>query len=144
MRLRIELNAEIETEEVVIFAREKCDLIDEIEALMRAREEEMYGYRERECFKLSAADVLAFTVEGGRVFAVTESGKYLVRERIYELEEKYPELMIKINQSTIVNTSKIVKFDASISGALLVVLKGGFCDYVSRRQLKHVRQRMGI
>ena len=51
---------------------------------------------------------------------------------------------VKINQSCIANTKKILRFSASISGALQVTFKNGYRDYVSRRQLKTVKKRMGL
>ena len=51
---------------------------------------------------------------------------------------------VKLNQSCIVNIKKIECFDASLGGALKVTLKNGYRDYVSRRQLKAVKERLGL
>ena len=49
-----------------------------------------------------------------------------------------------INQGCLVNIDKIDHFDASISGNLIIYLKSGYKDYVSRRQIKNVKERIGI
>jgi DNA-binding LytR/AlgR family response regulator len=63
---------------------------------------------------------------------------------MYTVEEQLGGRFVKINQSCTVNVDKIERFDVSIGGALRVTLKNGFRDHVSRRQLKAVKERMGI
>ena len=53
-------------------------------------------------------------------------------------------LFIKINQSTVANITKIERFETSIGGSLSVRFKNGYRDYVSRRNLKKIKERMGI
>ena len=85
-----------------------------------------------------------YTVEDGKVFAVTADGRFLVRERLYQLEERYCHAFVKINQSCLVNVSLVNRFSASIGGSLRVEMKNGFFDYVSRRQIKAVKERLGL
>ena len=73
---------------------------------------------------------------------------------IDEFNDKYKKILqnilkicsnfVKINQSCIVNVNKIERFDTSVSGTLKVSLKNGYTDYVSRRQLKPIKERIGI
>jgi len=60
------------------------------------------------------------------------------------LEEKLSSDFIKINQSCIVNIKKIEKFSASIYGTLNIKLKNGYSDYVSRRNMKKIKERFGL
>ena len=78
------------------------------------------------------------------IYALTKDEKYKLKQRLYVLEEMLNRDFIKINQSCIVNVKKIQRFDASFSGAMSVVLKNGYKDYISRRQLKNVKERIGI
>ena len=68
----------------------------------------------------------------------------MIKERLYTVENTVGDSFIKINQSCIVNIDKIERFEASFSGALTVVLKNGYKDYISRRQLKIVKERIGF
>ena len=43
-----------------------------------------------------------------------------------------------------INVSKIKLFDVNFGGALKVILKSGYSDYVSRRQVKNVKEWLGI
>ena len=67
-----------------------------------------------------------------------------VKFRLYEIEEVFDTGFVKINQSCIANISKMKKFDVSLGGALRVEFKNGYRDYVSRRQMRAVKERLGI
>ena len=83
-------------------------------------------------------------MEDGKVFAVTEREKLQVQKRLYRIEEMLDARFVKINQSCIVNVGCIERFEATFGGSLLVILKNGYKDYVSRRQMKTVKERIGF
>lgn len=131
-------------EEIIIYAHQRTPLIDEIERVSKNDKTQLVGYSEDEIIKLDANDIYCFTVEGGKLYAICENQKYLIRARLYNIEEMHDRSFIKINQSSIANISKIKKFDASISGTLKVIFKNGYSDYVSRRNIKNVKERIGL
>ena len=131
-------------EEVLIFAHEKNKLVCEIENLVEANQVEIVGYFEKEIIILLPNEICCFIVENNKIYALTQDKKILLKQRLYELEEILDSGFIKVNQSCIANIKQIKRFDASISGSLVVIFKNGHRDYVSRRQLKHVKERMGI
>lgn len=139
--ITIDQNAE---EKVVIYAKENTKLVQQIRQLVEASHVDLMGYNGKEIVTLNPADIYCVTVIGGKVCAVCEREHLQLKERLYVLEDKLPDCFLKINQSCIANTQKIERFDASISGTLKVRFKNGYTDYVSRRQLKQVKERMGI
>ena len=143
MKLEIVIDKSRE-ETVKIVAHEKTPLVCAIERLIEENNTELIGYIEREAIRLSASEIYCFTVEVGKVYALTDKGKLSLRRRLYSLEEALPESFIKINQSCIVNMNMIERFGVSFSGALQVVLKNGYSDYVSRRNVKKIKERLGI
>lgn len=136
--------ADEERSEVIVYAPEKTRLITEIETLVLGEVPEIIGYKDREAIKISPSEVFCFVAENNRVYAVTEKDKLQLRQRLYQLEEILDEGFVKINQSCIANIKKIRKFDASFSGALSVTFKNGYNDYVSRRNIKTVKERLGV
>lgn len=131
-------------EEILIYAHEKTALIESIEQLVLQDNFELVGYIDREAVKLNLAEICRFTVEDNKVFAETLSEQYRLRYRLWQLEENLPDGYVKINQSCIANVRMIDRFDTSISGSMLVKFKNGSTDYVSRRQLKTVKERLGL
>ena len=122
-------------EDFVIYARERTPLLDRIEALLQA-ERVLVGSRDEEAVCLSLDRLICFLVEGGRVFAVTDDGRFQVRERLYQLEARYGSELVKIHQSCLVRVSRIRRFRTTVGGSLVVTLDGGFEDYVARRQVR--------
>lgn len=131
-------------EEVVVYARTETKLIERLEALVNESNTELIGYENGDAVRLDVPAVCCFTVEDSRVFAVTEQGKYLLKLRLYQVEEKLDAGFVKINQSCVVNVGKIERFGATLGGSLMVTLKGGYRDYVSRRQMKTVKERIDL
>lgn len=139
--IMIDQNAE---EKVVIYAKEATKLVQEIRQLVEASHAGLLGYNGKEIVTLNPADIHCITVTGGKTFAICEKETLQLKERLYVLEGKLPDCFFKINQSCIANMRMIERFDASISGTLKVRFKNGHTDYVSRRQLKQVKERIGI
>ena len=131
-------------EEVVIYARERTKLTDDIEALVIGSVPEIIGYGANKAIRLKTDEVTCFMVEDNKVYAVTDKEKYQLKQRLYQLEEMLPNNFVKINQSCIANIRQIKKFDTSISGTLIINFKNGYKDYVSRRQMKTVKERFGL
>lgn len=143
MKCEIIINPECE-EKIVVYAREESALTKEIQNLARQHSPELLGYKDNEIFKLNPLDIHYISIISGKVYAACEKEKYILKERLYSLEEKLPESFIKINQSCLANIKKIKRFDTSISGTLKIRFENGDTEYVSRRQLKTIKERIGI
>lgn len=131
-------------EKVLIYVKEKSSLAEEIKKLAEQNPTELFGYRDSEISKLELADINCISVINNKVYAICDKERYLLKERLYSLEEKLPENFVKINQSCLANIRKMERFDTSISGTLKIRFKNGYTDYVSRRQLKTIKERIGI
>lgn len=140
-RLIIDKNRE---EEVIVYAHKETKLTDEIKRIAENDATEIVGYVEREAYKLALSEISCFLAEDNNVYAVTDRGRLRVKFRLYQLEEILGDDFVKINQSCIVNVREIRKFDSSLGGMLKVVLRNGYSDYVSRRNVKNVKERLGV
>lgn len=130
-------------EEIVVYAKSKTPLIEEIERLCQWDGIELVGYGNRETVKLNLNEIYCFVSENNKVYAITKENKYMLKCRLYNLEETLDDGFIKINQSCIANLKKIERFETTLYGALNVRFKNGYIDYVSRRNLKKVKERFG-
>lgn len=131
-------------EELVMYAKAPSPLSEKIAAIAAEDERELFGYLGKDAFRLDEEDIYCFSAEGGRVYALTEEKRYRVNMRLYELEAWLGKGFVKINQSCIANVKKISAFRASIGGSLMAVFKNGHTDYVSRRQLRSVKEKIGF
>jgi DNA-binding LytR/AlgR family response regulator len=142
MKLKIFVDKTKE-EEILIYVHEKNGLVEEIERLVSENNFELIGYKDNEAQKLSLLEVNCFICENNKVFALTDE-KLAVRLRLYQIEDLLDDNFVRINQSCIANIRKIEKTQADFSGALTVVFKNGYRDYISRRNLKKVKERLGV
>ena len=131
-------------EEVIIFAHERNETVESIERIVSSTQLELIGYSGKSAVKLEWSEVYCFSVEDNRVYAVTEKEKLQLKLRLYQVEEMADKGFVKINQSCVANIKHIKRFDASVSGTLRVIFKNGYTEYVSRRQLKTVKERLGL
>lgn len=132
-------------QEVIIRARRRTPDIEALEDYIRHMNTELLGYGdEGQIIPLRPDEVSCFTAQEGRVYALTGAERLAVRLPLYALEEILGDGFIRINQSCLGNVRKITRFDASIGGSLMVTFSCGHRDYVSRRQLKTVKERMGM
>ncbi|MBQ4562614.1 MAG: LytTR family transcriptional regulator [Clostridia bacterium] len=142
--MKCTVNTGCDREEVIVYTKEKTPLTNEIERLCLTDALELIGYSGTKAVILSPSEILCFNVEGEWVYAHTLKGKYQIKYRLYQVENFLREGFVRINQSCIANIRGIERFDVSIGGSLGVVFKDGYRDYVSRRQTKHVKERLGI
>ena len=143
--MKCELHIDKNTDEkVLIYAHEQNKAVEEIKSFVENQDIELVGYKDGEIEKLNPNKVNCFIIENSKIYAITDNDKYHVKLRLYNLEEMLGESFIKINQSCIANIRKIKKFDSSISGTLSVVFKNGYIDYVSRRNIKSIKERLGL
>ncbi|MBQ7343432.1 MAG: LytTR family transcriptional regulator [Clostridia bacterium] len=134
-------------EEIIVRVREKNALTNAIEALISAEKVHtppLIGYIGDDILEIRPEEVYCFFIENKRLFASLKKGDALIKRRLYEIEEMLGEDFIKINQSTIANLKLVDRFSVSIGATLSVHFKNGRRDYVSRRQMKAVKERLGI
>ena len=142
MKFRFEKSED--KEEVVVYAKSKNNLINLIEKMCQNDSTKIIGYDNNIIKELSPNEIECFITVEEKVFAIANNGRYQVKKRLYELDELLANSFTFINQGCLANLKMVDHFEASIGGSLLVVFKSGYKDYVSRRQLKTVKERIGI
>ena len=130
-------------ERIDIYIKEKRQIVEDIENLI-SEENMLLCYKNSEIYKVSFSEIILLAVENEKVAVFTKNDKFFIKERLYMAEEKLSSDFIRLNQSAIGNIRKIRKFDCSVSGTLKVTFTNGLTDYVSRRQVKAVRERLGL
>ncbi len=134
-------------EEVCVYAHEESPTTKKLEEIAKGNDtglRELVGYRNDGIIIFDIDSVYCFYLEDGKLYAMLATDRVHVKKRLYEIEELLPEGFVKINQSAIANISKIERFGVSIGASMTVIYKNGHRDYISRRQLKHVKERIGI
>ena len=131
-------------EELVLRVKERSEIVDKIEQLLKESESTLLAYRAEDVMCIQPNDADCFFTDGGRVYLYLGKEKYLTKVRLCQIEQMLGADFIKINQGCIINVRRVKKFKSTIGGSLAVVLKNGFTDCVARRELKNVKRRFGL
>lgn len=144
MDVKLELDPALPELQVVIRAPA---LTPEVETLLARLEDPqtLLGFREGEAVPLQSGDILRFYGEDKGVLAQTEKGTYTVRQRLYELEERFaPHRFARISHSEIVNLKKVTALDLTLTGTIRVTLADGTVCWASRRYVRRIKEVLGI
>ena len=131
-------------EEIIAIVHTPSSLTEQIENLVSSYsgKESIIGYKDDEMRKLTFSEIECITVIDKKVIAIDiNRNSYMLKERLYELENILPSYFIRINKSTLANEHRILRFDAVFSGGVDAVFQCGHRDYVSRRCFSQIRRR---
>lgn len=140
MKLEFRRDPQAKEMRVVIIARERDAAV---EAVMRriAGGEPIRAYCDREEVLLRQEEVVRIYTEKRRVLAESSRGTFVLRERLYELEERLGDReFVRISNSEIVNRRRIESLDYSLTGTIRLRLEGGNETYVSRRYVSRIKK----
>lgn len=94
---------------------------------------------------LERSELIRIYADSGKTVAVTDRGEYIVRRRLYELEELLDnDFFVRISNSEIINLKKVNHFDMSFTGTICVKLSNGTVTYASRRYVSKIKKILGL
>ena len=92
---------------------------------------------------LRPVEIFSFYSEGQRVIALSETERFTVQSKLYELEEELEKShFIRISKSEIVNFRKIRELDMSVTGTIRLIMKNGYETYASRRNVAKLKEKL--
>ncbi len=92
---------------------------------------------------LRPVEIFSFYSEGQKVIALSETERFTVQSKLYELEDELEKShFIRISKSEIINSRKIRELDMSVTGTIRVIMKNGYETYVSRRNVAKLKEKL--
>lgn len=143
--MSVELSEEYAAPRAVIYASAMSDEVQKAIDLLGMSEAPIIGQKEENSFAvIRPEEIYLARVEGGKTFIYTEKEKYLCRKRLYEALEQLGGGFMQISKQSAVNLTEIKSVEAGFGGALLLRLKNGASDYVSRKYLPGLKKYLGL
>ncbi|MBP5330592.1 MAG: LytTR family transcriptional regulator [Lachnospiraceae bacterium] len=99
---------------------------------------------EEDIVVLQSKEIYMVRVEDGDTVIYGEKNKYRSKKRLYELGAQLGSQFMQISKTTLVNLSFMDSIEAGFSGTLLLKLKNGCSDYVSRTYLPKFKKYLGL
>ena len=93
---------------------------------------------------LQPHDIYMVRVENGETVIYTDKKMYRSRKRLYEIGQQLGKQFMQISKATLVNLSYMDGIEPGFSGTLLLKMKNGCKDYVSRTYLPQFKKYLGL
>lgn len=144
--MKVELNIDKKFGEtiVTISTNKVNDEIQNLVNYIENKEDYFIGVLDGEVRLLNTEDIIRVYVEDRKVYVVTVEGRFIVRKKLYEVQNTLTKDFIKISQSEIANVKYIHSLDLGLRGTIVINYKNSDISYVSRRMLKEFKMKLGL
>ena len=145
MKVNIDISAEYKEPFAVIHTDKVTDEIRRIVDLFGSNETPVTALlNEEEIVVLKPQEIYMVRIEGGDTVIYGEKQKYRSRKRLYELADVLGKQFMQISKTTLINLSYIDSIEPGFSGTMLMKMKNGNKDYVSRKYLPEFKRYLGL
>jgi len=93
---------------------------------------------------LHTDEIYMVRVENERTVVYTKEKRYGSGKRLYEFEAVLGNGFMRISKSTLANLHYLDYVEPTLGGLMLVVLKNGYKDYISRKYLPSFKKYLGL
>lgn len=142
MQIEIKIDSSFTEPKIIVMTSSMTeDVQNIIKKLSEASPKIISGSKDEKLEILDQTDLIHIYANSGKVLAVTDKGEYIIRLRLYELEERLKDSQfVRISNSEIINLNKVKSFDLSFTGTICVKLSNDAVTYVSRRYVSKVKK----
>ena len=144
MKVTVELSPEVKEPYAVIHADRMSEEIQSLLDLFMAGDAPLTAWRGEEILILKPKDIYLVRIENGETILYGQKEHYRSRKRLYELSAQLGGGFMQISRSALVNVSYMDKIEPGFGGMLLLKLKNGLTEHVSRTYLPAFRRYLGL
>ena len=146
MQIEIKIDGSYKEPKIIVLTNKMTDEINTIiEKLSEKTPQVIVGFFKDTLVILEQSDIIRIYAASSKIYAITNTGEYTLRLRLYELEDRLNKnYFVRISNSEIINLSKVKGFDMSFVGTICVTLSDGTVTFVSRRYVAKIKQVLGI
>ena len=145
MKVNIDISAEYKEPFAVIHTDKVTGEIQRMIDIFSNSETPVTAFQnEEDIVVLQPKDIYMVRVENGDTVIYGAKQKYRSRKRLYELANQLGKQFMQISKTTLINLSYMDSIEPGFSGTLLLKLKNGDKDYVSRKYLPEFKKYLGL
>ena len=145
MKVSVDISPEHTEPYAVIYTSQMTDEIQRLLEVFGNSESPITALlNEEDLIILQPKDIYMVRVENGDTIIYGEQKKYRSRKRLYELGQQLGKQFMQISKSTLINLSYMDSIEPGFSGTLLLKLRNGCKDYVSRTYLPEFKKYLGL
>jgi len=122
---------------------------EQVEHLMKklnqaTKNDTIAGYCNEDIHLIKIQDVYSIYSEQGKVFIQTDEQELEVKQKLYELEERFSAQLLRVNKATLVHFDKIASIQSKVLGNPQLTLENGVTIPVSRTYFKALKEAFGL
>jgi DNA-binding LytR/AlgR family response regulator len=140
MKIKVKIVPEMDDIIVEIQSHTLTKEVKDIERYLSLYDLSLQGKKNDRIYTLSPQDVYYFDAIDHDVFAYTKDDMFEVNYKLYQLEEMYHTLFLRVNKNTLVNLKMIQSFKASLNGRMEAELKNKDRIMISRMYVPKLKQ----
>lgn len=144
MKVEIQISADIEEPYAVIYSNKITDEVQRIFDQIQACGNVITVIDNEQIIILQPSEIYMLRMENEQLIVYCQQKKYVSNKRLYEMEKLLGSRFMRISKSTIINLRKVNSVEPSFNGTMLVVLKNGNKDYISRKYLPEFKKYLGL
>ncbi len=144
MQVKIEVSPEYTPPRAVIYTDRITPEIQRALDILQEKDAPVLAERNGRTFLLAGQDICMVRVVNGKTMIYTNQEEFSTRKRLYELLDQLGGGYMQISKSCAVNLSYAESVEAGFGGSLLMKMKNGMSDYVSRKYLPNLKNYLGI
>ena len=140
MKIRIEVDKEIQEDEVIIRFKQLNDDVSNIQKALTdilSKKTQIIFYKNNSEYYIPLSEILFFETEESSISAHTIDNIYQVKYKLYELEDILPNNFMRVSKSTILNIDYIYSITKNLTSSSVVEFQNTHKKvYVSRHYYK--------
>ena len=145
MKVSIDISPEYKEPFAVIHTDKVTDDIQRMIEIFSSSETPVTALmNEEDIIVLQPREIYMVRVEDGDTIIYGQKLRFRSRKRLYELSGQLGRQFMQISKTTLINLSYMDSIEPGFSGTLLLKLKNGCKDYVSRKYLPEFKKYLGI
>ena len=144
MKVSVEITSGIKEPYAVIYTGQVTEEIQRLVDLLGTGDSPVTVFKDEELIILQPGDIYMIRVENGDTIVYGAKQQYRSRKRLYELSLQLGKQFMQSSKGTLVNLSYLDSIEPGFSGTMLLKLKNGCKDYVSRKYLPDFKHYLGL
>jgi DNA-binding LytR/AlgR family response regulator len=144
VRVEIKVFAEIKEPYAVIYTNAITGEVMKIRSILEIQEPIVTVADGERIIVLTPEETYMIRTENEDVVVYNKDRRYISNKRLYEMEALLGNGFLRISKSTIINLRMIDYVEPAFNGMMMILLKNGSKDFISRKYLPQLKKYLGI
>lgn len=144
MDVEIKIIKNLEKPYAVIYTSQIDEETQKIVSMLESANDIITAVHNDRTMILKGDDIYLIRIENEKTVLYGNEKSYVCKKRLCELEKALKPNFMKISKTTLINLKYIEGMEASFGGMMLLIMKNGCKDYVSRKYLPDLKKYLGL